>query len=47
MRRQGHGMGQLDRDHGEGGTREGAGAWEEEWELEGHDPGRGQLNRSI
>ena len=27
--------GQLDRDHGEGGTREGAGAWEGEGELEG------------
>ena len=39
MRGQGHGRGQLDRDHGEGGTREGtgedAGAWEGKWELEG------------
>ena len=37
-------MGQLNRDHGEGGCLEsgrGNGSWR------GHDPGRGQLNRSL
>ena len=35
MRGQGHERGQLDKGHGEGRTREGAGTWERTWELEG------------
>ena len=45
-----HGRGQCGRDHGEGWTREGAGAWEGTLELEGpsrKEPGRGELDRSL
>ena len=50
MRGQVHGRGQLGRDHGEGWTRERAGAWEGTLELEGpsrKEPGRGELDRSL
>ena len=50
MRGQVHGRGQCDRDHGEGWTREGAGAREGTLELEGPsrtEPGRGELDRSL